>query len=97
MRYRVEYRADGWHPITLQYSEAASQHIFGEWQTIRHDLGDGQWLYVELVRYPWTAVQVAVARVEALYTRLARTRYRTVKRLDVDDLELVEVLEESQG
>ena len=94
MRYRVEYCPDGWHPMTLQYANAPEQHRIGEWQTVRRDLGDGRRLYVQLVRYPGTAVQVAVARVEVPCTRLHRTHYRTMKFLQSDDLELIEVPEQ---
>ena len=86
VKYRVEVRADAWHRITPGPRS-------GEWQLVTQVLEDGQRLYVELWRYPWTAtLQVAVARIEqAVTTRTGSQQWRTLTILRPEALDLVEV------
>ena len=83
MQYRVMYRADGWRPL------APKRPALGEWQVVHQDLDPQQRLYVELGRVPGAPIRVAVARLEVAIPGTAR--YRTVKQLRPEELELVEL------
>ncbi len=83
MQYRVMYRADGWRPL------APTRPARGEWQGVQQDLAPQARLYVELGRGPGTPIRVAVARLEVRIP--GTTRYRTLKQLRLEALELVEL------
>ncbi len=83
MKYRVVYRADGWRPL------APKRPALGEWQVLQQDVGNQQRVYVELGRSPGASIRVAVARLEVAIPGTAR--YRTLKQLRPEELELVEL------
>ncbi len=83
MQYRVLYRADGWRPV------APKRPALGAWQVVQQDLDPQQRLYVELGRLPGAPIRVAVARLEVRMP--GTTRYRTLKQLRPEELELVEL------
>jgi hypothetical protein len=81
--YLVIYRADAW---------VRAQSGAPEWrQVVTTDLGDGTYLVVVIVRgVGATPPRVAEARIEQPYiTRTEGWKRRTVKRLRVQDVELV--------
>jgi hypothetical protein len=86
MTYRVMYPADGWRP---RAGHPRLPLAGDEWQVVRQDLDHGQRLYLELARADGGEVRVLVARVEAPCSRSGRQRYRTVRFLHPDEVELV--------
>ncbi len=92
MKYEIVYDARKWIP---QFA-IMTHRCIGEWQVIEQDLGNGQWLYVELCRFPETPLRVAVARLDDTFvTSSGATRRHPVKFLQPDDLELIEASEEA--
>ncbi len=88
MKYPVTYHTDGWqsrarHPMLPQAVE--------DCQIVRQTLEDGRRLYVELARFPGAPVRVLVARLEASISYAGKQRYRTVKFLQPDELDLIEI------
>ena len=90
MKYPVIYSAEGWqqrarHPMLPGHDE--------ECQIVRHELADGQRLYVELARRPGVPLRVLIARIEVLAMRGGHQHYRTVRFLQPDELDLIETPE----
>ena len=83
MQYRVMYRADGWRPL------APTRPALGEWQGVQQDLAPQERLSVALGRGPDAPIRVAVARLAVRIP--GTTRYRTLKQLRPEELELVEL------
>ncbi len=93
MKYRVIYSAAGWqqrarHPMLPGHEEQC--------QIVRHELPDGQRLYVELARRQGAPLRVLIARIEVLAMRGGHQHYRTVKFVQPDELELIELPEATQ-
>ena len=89
--YHVPYSTAHWrsrrHPLLPDYAE--------ECQVVRQDLGQGQRLYIELVRRPGAPIRITVARLETSFTRWGQQKYRTVRFLRPDEIALVEVTDAS--